>query len=145
MAATSDAREDLIVEARGDLFAAKFTAMASPCEVLLSSTEHGAALALGAMAATEASRIEKKFSRYRDDSITAWIHEHRGTTIAVDEETASLIDFARQCYDLSEGLFDITSGVLRRAWKFDGSDRVPESTLVESLLPLVGFDKIRWQ
>ncbi len=145
MAATSDAREDLVVEARGDLFAAKFTAMASPCEVLLSSTEHGAALALGAMAATEALRIEKKFSRYRDDSITAWIHEHRGTTIAVDEETASLIDFARQCYDLSEGLFVITSGVLRRAWKFDGSDRVPESTLVESLLPLVGFDKLRWQ
>ena len=26
---------------------------------------------------------------------------------------------------LSDGLFDITSGVLRRAWHFDGSDRVP--------------------
>jgi FAD:protein FMN transferase len=145
MAATSDAHEALIVEARGELLAAKFTAMASPCEVLWSSTEHGSVLALGTIAATEALRIEKKFSRYRDDSITAWIHGHRGTTIEVDEETASLIDFARQCYDLSEGLFDITSGVLRRAWKFDGSDRIPEPALVESLLPLVGFDKVRWQ
>jgi thiamine biosynthesis lipoprotein len=145
MAATSNAHEALSIEARGELLAAKFTAMASPCEVLWSSTEHGSALALGTIAATEALRIEKKFSRYRDDSITAWIHRHRGTTIEVDEETASLIDFARQCYELSEGLFDITSGVLRRAWKFDGSDRVPEPTLVESLLPLVGFDKIRWQ
>jgi FAD:protein FMN transferase len=45
-------------------------------------------------AATEASRIEKKFSRYRDDSITTWIHGHRGTTLEVDKETASLIDFA---------------------------------------------------
>ena len=26
------------------------------------------------------------------------------------------MDFASQCFDLSEGLFDITSGVLRRAW-----------------------------
>jgi len=145
MAATSGAHEALTVEARGELLVAKFTAMASPCEVLWSSTEHGSALALGTIAATEALRIEKKFSRYRDDSITAWIHGHRGTTIEVDAETASLIDFARQCYDLSEGLIDITSGVLRRAWKFDGSDRVPEPTLVESLLPLVGFDKIRWQ
>ena len=145
-APTSSAHEALLVEARGDnLLAARFTAMASPCEVLLSSAEHGAAVALGTIVAAEALRIEKKFSRYRDDSVTAWIHQHRGTTLEVDEETASLIDFARQCYDLSEGLFDITSGVLRRAWKFDGSDRVPEPKLVESLLPLVGFDKVRWQ
>src|SRR5271165_6392378 len=126
------------MEARGEnLLAARFTAMASPCEVLLPSTERHAALTLGETAATEALRIERKFSRYRDDSVTAWIHEQRGTRIEVDEETASLIDFARHCYDLSDGLFDITSGVLRRAWKFDGSDRVPEPALVESMLPLV--------
>jgi FAD:protein FMN transferase len=144
-APASDAHEALIVEARGELRVARFTAMASPCEVLFSSTEPQAVLALGAIAATEALRIEKKFSRYRDDSVTAWIHEHRGTTLEVDGETASLLDFARQCYELSGGLFDITSGVLRRAWKFDGSDRVPEAALVELLLPFVGFDKIRWQ
>jgi len=63
----------------------------------------------------------------------------------VDEETASLIDFASQCFDLSEGLFDITSGVLRRAWTFDGSDRIPEAAAIERLLPLVGFDKLQWQ
>jgi FAD:protein FMN transferase len=145
-APASNPGEALIVEARGEnLLAARFTAMASPCEVLLSSTEHHAACTLGAIAAQEALRIEKKFSRYRDDSVTAWIHEHRDTTIEVDEETASLLDFASQCFDLSEGLFDITSGVLRRAWKFDGSDRVPDPAVVEGLLPLVGFDKLRWQ
>jgi thiamine biosynthesis lipoprotein len=144
-APTSDARAALIVEARGDaLLAAGFTAMASPCEVLLSTSDQDAAWSLGAIAATEALRIEKKFSRYRDDSVTTWIHAHRGTTIKVDEETASLLDFAGQCYDLSDGLFDITSGVLRRAWTFDGSDRVPEPALVEGLLPLVGFEKLGW-
>ncbi len=107
--------------------------------------EDHAALAFGTIAANEALRIERKFSRYRDDSVTAWIHEHRGTSVAVDEETASLIDFASQCFDLSGGLFDITSGVLRRAWKFDGSDRIPDPVLVGRLLPLVGFDKLRWQ
>jgi thiamine biosynthesis lipoprotein len=138
--------EALEVEARGEhLLAVRFTAMASPCEVLLSSTDRSAALAMGTLAAREAQRIEKKFSRYRDDSVTAWIHENRGARIEVDEETASLIDFASRCFELSDGLFDITSGVLRRAWKFDGSDRVPEPDSIRSLLPLLGFDKLEWR
>ena len=134
------------MEPRGDnLLAVRFTAMASPCEVLLPAAESRSALAIGTIAADEALRIERKFSRYRDDSVTAWIHERRGTSIDVDEETASLIDFASQCFELSGGLFDITSGVLRRAWKFDGSDRVPDPILVGLLLPLVGFNKLQWQ
>jgi thiamine biosynthesis lipoprotein len=135
----------LIVEARGSgLLAVKFTAMASPCEVLMPSMSHPAALAIGAVAAQEAWRIEKKFSRYRDDSVTAWIHRNRGTPIEVDEETAALMDFASQCFELSEGLFDITSGVLGRVWRFDGSDRIPEAAAVDELLPLIGFRKLEW-
>jgi len=138
--------EELVVEARGEnLLAVKFTAMASPCEVLLPLMMEHAALAIGRAAAQEVWRVEKKYSRYRDDSVTARINASRGTTIEVDQETASLIDFASQCFDISEGLFDITSGVLRRAWKFDGSDRVPEAASIEPLLPLVGFDKLQWR
>jgi len=146
VAQASDARSAaLIVEPRGEnLLAVKFLAMASPCEVLLPSMDNEAALAIGAIAADEALRVEKKFSRYRSDSVTARIHEHRGAPIDVDEETAALIDFASQCHDLSDGLFDITSGVLRRAWRFDGSDRIPEPAAVDRLLPLVGFDKLHW-
>ncbi len=127
--------------------------MACTCELLLpagdqasdAASEQAAALNLGALVAHEAWRVEKKFSRYRPDSVTAWIHDHRGTEITVDDETAALIDFARQCHELSDGLFDITSGVLRGAWKFDGSDRVPEPGTIEALLPRVGFDKLEWQ
>jgi thiamine biosynthesis lipoprotein len=138
--------EGLVVEARGrNLVAVQFTAMASPCEVLLPSMSEHAAMGIGALAAQEAWRVEKKYSRYRNDSVTAWIHDNRGAVIEVDPETASLIDFASQCFDLSEGLFDITSGVLRRAWNFDGSDRIPEAAVIERLLPLVGFEKLQWQ
>ena len=138
--------ERLIVEPRGEnLLAVRFTAMASPCEVLLPLMGEHAAVGIGTVAAQEAWRVEKKYSRYRDDSVTAWIHENRGTTLEVDQETASLIDFASRCFVLSEGLFDITSGVLRRAWKFDGSDRVPEAAIIEQLLPLVGFEKLQWR
>ena len=136
----------LNVEARGSgLLAISFTAMASPCELILHLTSDAAAKELGALVAQEARRVERKFSRYRDDSVIAWIHAHRNTKICVDEETASLIDFASRCFDLSEGLFDITSGLLRHAWKFDGSDRVPRAEEVDRLLPLVGFNKIQWR
>jgi thiamine biosynthesis lipoprotein len=138
--------EGLIVEARGgDLLAVRFTAMASPCEVLLPLMSESRALGLGALAAQEAWRVEKKYSRYRPDSVTSWIHESRTTTIELDPETASLMDFAGRCFDLSEGLFDITSGVLSRAWKFDGSDRIPEAGVIDRLLPLVGFGKLQWR
>jgi thiamine biosynthesis lipoprotein len=124
--------------------AVRFHALGCPCEVLAQERPDKVAV-LGEAAAREAWRIERKFSRYRDDSVTAIIQGARGARMVVDEETAALLDFARHCHELSEGLFDITSGVLRRVWTFDGSDRVPERSAVESVLPLVGFLKLDWQ
>jgi thiamine biosynthesis lipoprotein len=148
----NDPANPLRTEPRGEhLIAVRFSAMASPCEVLLPATDAAAAadapaaLELGALAAEEAWRIERKFSRYRDDSVVAMIHSRRGRPVEVDAETAELIDFARRCYELSGGLFDITSGILRHAWRFDGSDRVPDAATVERLLARVGFEKLEWQ
>jgi thiamine biosynthesis lipoprotein len=143
--ASNTSAEGLKVEARGEnLLAVCFSAMASPCEVLLPSTNAAEALEFGALVAQEAWRVERKFSRYRNDSVVAKIHANRGVAVDVDEETASLINFASQCHDLSNGLFDVTSGVLRHAWKFDGSDRLPEPAAIQRLLPLVGFEKLQW-
>jgi len=129
----------------GGITAVCFVAMASPCEVLLETHSVLEASELGRHAAQEAWRIEAKFSRYRPESIVSVINTSQGHAVVVDEETASLIDYAAQCHTLSEGRFDITSGVLRRCWRFDGSDRVPEPAAVEALLPLIGFEKLRWQ
>ena len=127
------------------LFAVSFTAMASPCEVLLESADEREAREVGRAAAQEAWRIESKFSRYLPESIVSTINRSAGQAVVVDPETAALLDYAAACHGLSGGLFDITSGVLRRCWKFDGSDRVPEPAAVARLLPLIGFDKLRWQ
>jgi FAD:protein FMN transferase len=124
--------------------AVRFRALGCPCEVLAQEPSD-AAVVLGQAAAREAWRIERKFSRYRDDSVTAMLHRSHGAPTTVDQETAALIDFASHCHASSEGLFDITSGVLRRVWNFDGSDQVPERSAVERLLPLVGFSKLCWQ
>ena len=126
----------------GGLIAATFTAMASPCEVLLEGADRAQALSFGTLVAQEARRIECKYSRYRDDSVVAEIHRQRGREVLLDAETLSLLQFAQQCFEISDGLFDITSGILRRAWKFDGSDRIPDEATVAALLPSIGFDKL---
>jgi FAD:protein FMN transferase len=118
--------------------------MASPCEVLVDIGDRALALQLAGLVAQEAWRVERKYSRYRDDSVLAWIHGLRGLPCVLDAETAALLDFAWQCFEMSDGMFDITCGILRRAWKFDGSDRVPDQATVAALLPSIGLDKVRW-
>ena len=98
-----------------------------------------------AVAAHETQRIEAKYSRYRPGNIVHAINNAAGRTIVVDEETARLLDYAQQLFELSDGKFDVTSGVLRRAWRFDGSDRVPSRKAVAALLAIVGWQKARWQ
>jgi len=134
-----------VAELPGDVLGVRFNAMASPCELLMGRVERGLALELGAVAADEARRIEMKFSRYRPDSVVGWIHQRRGSVVQVDDETAALLDFAQRCFELSDGLFDITSGPLRRVWHFDGSDRLPAPEAVAQLLPSVGFRKLSWK
>ena len=103
-----------------------FRAMASPCEVHVGE-DFAIADRVVALAAAEALRIEAKFSRYRRGNIVDAINTAEGRPVVVDEETARLLDYAARLYELSDGKFDVTSGVLRRAWRFDGSDRVPSA------------------
>jgi thiamine biosynthesis lipoprotein len=119
--------------------------MATPCEVLIDTDDAPLAARLGGIVEGEAARIEARYSRYRPESLLSQINTSGGRPIALDEETAALIDYAAQCFALSGGLFDITSGVLRRAWRFDGSDNVPDKAQVKAILPLIGWDKVTWR
>lgn len=95
-------------------------------------------------AEAEALRIEHKFSRYRADSVVGRINHADGAPVQVDDETAHLLDFASHCFELSGGRFDITSGVLRRIWRFDGSSTLPSNGQVQALRGLIGWEKATW-
>ncbi len=124
---------------------ARFRALGSPCEVLVDSLREQQAQAVASAVAACALRLDHKFSRYREDNIVARINGAAGRPMEVDEETARLLDFAELVWRLSDGKFDITSGVLRRAWQFDGGTGVPDADQVRALLPLVGWSRVRWQ
>ena len=122
-----------------------FDAMASKCEVHVDTADREDAARVLASVADEALRIEEKFSRYRSDNVVHAINTAAGRPVTVDDETARLIDYAAQLFELSGGKFDITSGVLRRIWRFDGSDRVPSRNRIENVRRLVGWRRVRWQ
>lgn len=121
-----------------------FAAMASPCMVKVETEDTALARHLSQAAEAEVRRIEAKFTRYKDTGIVWRINRTAGTAIELDPETAGLLEYAASCHRLSVGRFDITSGILRRVWRFDGSDRVPLSAAVEVLLPFIGWDKVEW-
>jgi FAD:protein FMN transferase len=134
------------MQIRGDgVIAAVFSAMASPCEVLLEVADEDVARRIGESVAAEAWRIERKYSRYRSDSVVALLNRGSGRPVDLDPETLLLLQFASRCHQLSGGAFDITSGVLRRAWKFDGSGRFPTPTAVAALRARIGFERLQLQ
>lgn len=127
------------------LWVGAFQAMASDCEILMEGVSAEQASSLLRAAAVETWRIEHKFSRYVQGNIVANINQSNGQTITVDDETADLLDFAAQCHQLSDGLFDLTCGVLRRIWRFDGGSQIPSEEQIDQTLRLIGWEKISWQ
>jgi FAD:protein FMN transferase len=127
----------------------RFRAMASACEIKLSlaNGETPAAAHAVAAAIAEVARIEAKYSRYQTHSTLSQINASAGgNAVRVDEETAALLDFAEQCFVLSDGLFDVTSGILRRVWRFnDSAPQPPSDADIAALLPLIGWRMVQWQ
>lgn len=120
-----------------------FTAMAGPCEILVRCDTASEAGQLASLAYVETRRIERKFSRYLEDNVVYAINHSDGARVAIDEETLRLLRYAGQCYELSEGRFDITSGVLRKAWTFDGRAIIPEEKKIAALRENVGWHRVQ--
>src|ERR1017187_1148290 len=128
------------------LFSFPFSAMASACAMHLYADDRVGAEAIAEAAMTEVARIEQRYSRYRADSVITEINDvaQRAGSIAVDDETAKLLDYAYACHQRSDGLFDITSGILRRIWDFKPG-HLPDRKVIDDLLPRIGLAKVSWE
>lgn len=119
--------------------------MGSPCELQLYLDDANAS-AIGQGVIALVRRVEAKYSRYQTTSITSQINLAAGTSapIELDEETVGLIDYANVLHQQSNGLFDITSGILRKAWNFK-SQQIPSRQQLEQLQPFIGWQQVEWQ
>ncbi len=120
--------------------------MGCPCALHVYAADRDALERAIAAGVAEVARLEGKYSRYREDSVASALARGAGSRggVEVDPETAALLDYAATAWRESGGLFDVTSGVLRRAWDFE-SGRLPAQAEIAALLPLVGWDKVEWR
>lgn len=139
-------KRTLKLSSQKDSHSISFNAMASPCEVIVQTQNKRLAEQVAQCVSHEVWRIEDKYSRYDSQSICSQINNNAGNKIAIDEETFLLLNFAEQCYQLSDGLFDISSGVLRKVWSFDSlsgeCQHFPSATDVNKLLSFVGWNRV---
>ena len=89
--------------------------------------------------------LERRYSRYLAGSLVSTINRRAGSGefTRLDPESETLLEVADQLWRSSGGLFDITSGVLRRAWRFDAANTTVDLSKLESLNKKVGWDKVK--
>ena len=127
------------------LYSFPFDALGTACLLHLYAGSADEAESIATAAIDEVMRIELRYSRYLDESTLSAINRAAAAAemVVVDEETAALLDYAIACYRKSDGLFDITSGILRKAWNFN-TKRLPETAEIQALQDRVGMDKLKW-
>ncbi|MCJ8273569.1 MAG: FAD:protein FMN transferase [Psychrosphaera sp.] len=132
------------------LFEHDFKAMGSPCQIQVLVPSETFAHCQFRRLSEEVDRLEQKYSRFLPSSLLSKINQGAGsgTPTPIDHETHAILHFAQQAFELSDGLFDITSGVLRQVWDFksanSGKERVPSDEQISTVLPLIGWEKVQW-
>ena len=127
------------------LHQAKFKAMGSPCKLQIYTTSPDLFDSLVQDIRAEILRLEIKYTRFNEDSQTSKINKAAGTDnpVPIDSETFQLLQYADTLHEQSNGLFDITSGVLRQAWDFK-SQTLPSPSTLDALLPIIGWQHVSW-
>lgn len=121
-----------------------FHAMGGPCVIQLYGDDESILQTASTAAINEVARLEQKYSRYLDESVVSKINKHSGSHVKnLDQETIGLMNYAKACFELSDGLFDITTGVLRKIWDFKNKN-YPDKALINNMLSFVGFEQLNW-
>ena len=118
--------------------------MGCPCELRFHAETEDAFARTVERCLREIRRFEKKYSRYRPDSVTARINRAAGRrSVPIDAETASILKYAQACHEQSGGRFDITSGVFRHVWH-PHRTTLPRTEELDAWVARVGWDKVRY-
>ena len=127
------------------LYLFEFKAMGTACTIQLYAAHKKTAKHISRAVIKDVNRLEQLYSRYRSDSLLSKINRiaASGGSIKVDAETAGLLDYAATCYQQSEGLFDITSGVLRQIWRFQDQS-IPTAQQIDAMRNRIGWQHVNW-
>jgi len=128
----------------------EFSAMGSPCKLVFYPEQHFDVSKIIRLVCTEILRLEQKYSRFKETSVTSEINRVAGHAdpnkrkIVLDRETIKLLNFSDVAYTQSNGLFDISSGKFRQIWNMK-SNHVPCELQINAIKKQVGWCKVNWQ
>jgi len=125
----------------GGILTRSFRAMGSDCEFQLCFGGGSDSQFIFKCLQDELERLESKYSRFRKDSLLSQIN--LGKEVKIDNETISLLEHAFNCFEQSEGLFDITAGRLNSLWDFK-KKKVPSQEEISYALSVTDFSKVSW-
>ncbi|TQV84984.1 FAD:protein FMN transferase [Aliikangiella coralliicola] len=135
---------DIQIEQQNNHYKIAFNAMASPCEVLLNTRDDSLVNQIAELAVNETRRVENKFSRYQQGNLCWAMNHSEGQSVSIDQECFQLLEYAEQLFELSGGLFDITSGVLRKIWRFQSGEKTPSKDQITAHCRHIGFQKLQF-
>jgi thiamine biosynthesis lipoprotein len=136
------------------LFSFTFKAMGSPCELQIDSDSKAQAEITYSQVKARVDELEARYSRFIPSSLVSQINRASGSgqKVSIDDETVALLRYAQQCYEESDGLFDITSGILRIIWNFKETQSSAYKKIstqqiqqqIDQILPLVNWNNVAW-
>ena len=118
-------------------FIYKFSAMSTPCELILYESQKAKADSVAESVVVEVKRLEKKYNYYNKESLLSSINSR--TESNLDKETKSLLQRAKQYYALTNSIFDITVATFKDLYKSESSLEILNAKK-KKLMPYVGCE-----
>lgn len=120
-----------------------FHALSNYCEIQIYDESRINAKKTTRQLASEIARIERKYSSTNKNNFLLEINQSAGNKLGIklDLETRHLFDIAKQSFEQSLGVLDVTAVKLTNIWKASTQER-PEEHELDRLKPMVGFEKL---
>ena len=123
-----------------------FKAVDSDCEMRVDCHAESDADSALALVTEEVERIDAKYSCKRKQSHWQQLvaKAGSGSGVAVDDETARLLDMAELGHTASEGLFDVTLSALFEIWSRHAAC-LPNARAIAEAMSRSGWSRVGWQ
>ncbi|MEC9093607.1 MAG: FAD:protein FMN transferase [Planctomycetota bacterium] len=127
----------------GLLFVSK-DAMACNFQIYFSPTSGNDITETAIEALESVEQLENQMTVYRSSPVTYLNERAAAEPVRLEKRLFALIQKGVELYHKTQGAFDMTSGLLTKAWGFFRQEgRVPDPAEIQTLLEAVGSDKVQ--
>ncbi len=70
------------------------------------------------------------------------INQNKGSKVQISKDTYTLLSFALELSEVTQGKFDVTVGTLSSLWSFSENPKVPSQSQLGSILPTISYENL---